>query len=255
VESGTEGPDNQSGKDDPEGGATILRFPRDWFGPPEELVPFGPRAAGQVMAEREGSGPPEGAPEEPDADPGSTPADAFWTEEAAAVHDAVDAAEPFGIGGPPRAVLTRRRNLLIASCSVGLLVLVATQVFQGGGGLPARSSRASAAVYVHPWTAISHPPVSRRTAPSPRRGPHRTPAPTRGRETNPVTAQSASSNSPPQSEPAAVPADAPATSSAETAQSSGPSHTDASAASAKSSSSQPAFGANGALGPGSSPNS
>jgi hypothetical protein len=57
----------------------VVRLPRDWLGPREDLVPFGPRAGG---AEPEPSLP---APEAPPS------AADFWGERSAAIHDAVQA--------------------------------------------------------------------------------------------------------------------------------------------------------------------
>jgi hypothetical protein len=56
----------------------VIRLPREWVGPPEELVPIGPGARARA-AQREAEA---GMP---------TPADAFWSEDAAALHDAVQA--------------------------------------------------------------------------------------------------------------------------------------------------------------------
>jgi hypothetical protein len=56
----------------------VIRLPRDWVGPPEELVPIGPGARARA-AQREAKA---GMP---------TAADAFWSEDSAALHDAVQA--------------------------------------------------------------------------------------------------------------------------------------------------------------------
>ena len=62
----------------------VIRLPRDWLGPPEELVPIGPAArARAAQRDRENAMPPA--------------ADAFWSEDSAALHDAVQAPS-----GPPR---------------------------------------------------------------------------------------------------------------------------------------------------------
>lgn len=56
----------------------VIRLPRDWLGPPEELVPIGPAARARA-AQRE-------------LEDGMPPAaDAFWSEDSAALHDAVAA--------------------------------------------------------------------------------------------------------------------------------------------------------------------
>ncbi len=71
------------GRTEDSGGLTpneenVIRLPRDWLGPPEELVPIGPAARARA-AQR-------------DAEQGMPPAaDAFWSEDSAALHDAVQA--------------------------------------------------------------------------------------------------------------------------------------------------------------------
>ena len=56
----------------------VIRLPREWLGPPEELVPVGPAARARA-AQRE-------------LDAATPPAaDAFWSEDSAALHDAVQA--------------------------------------------------------------------------------------------------------------------------------------------------------------------
>jgi len=71
------------GPNEDAGGATrneenVIRLPRDWLGPPEELVPIGPAArARAAQLEADGAPPPA--------------ADAFWSEDSAALHDAVQA--------------------------------------------------------------------------------------------------------------------------------------------------------------------
>ncbi len=56
----------------------VIRLPREWLGPPEELVPVGPAArARAAQRELDGATPPA--------------ADAFWSEDSAALHDALQA--------------------------------------------------------------------------------------------------------------------------------------------------------------------
>jgi hypothetical protein len=56
----------------------VIRLPRDWLGPPEELVPIGRAARARATQH--------------DLDHGMPPAaDAFWSEDSAALHDAVQA--------------------------------------------------------------------------------------------------------------------------------------------------------------------
>lgn len=55
----------------------VVHFPRDWFGPVEELVPFGPRASERSSAPAE-----PGLVEDPDV---------FWGEDASSLHNVVSA--------------------------------------------------------------------------------------------------------------------------------------------------------------------
>jgi hypothetical protein len=91
----------------------VIRLPRDWLGPPEELVPIGPAARARA-AQR-------------DLDDGIPPAaDAFWSEDSAALHDAVQApladvrdrvAPPVGLL-PPVAGLCRARAVRFGGLGV-----------------------------------------------------------------------------------------------------------------------------------------
>ena len=56
----------------------VIRLPREWVGPLEELVPIGPGARARAAQREAESGMP-------------TAADAFWSEDSAALHDAVQA--------------------------------------------------------------------------------------------------------------------------------------------------------------------
>lgn len=255
----TKGPDNHNGKDEADAEATILRFPRDWFGPTEELVPFGPRADDVAVAE----GDEQLIAVDEELPPSS--ASAFWSQDSARIHDAVEgpAVKSAALAEAPVAERTRWRRfsagrvLLVACCGVIGLGLVGRIMFQGGPqrALPPTSPRA--AVHVRVWTAVSHPPVVRRAAAA--RKPSHTPAP------KPAVSQSAQANSSGSTGSTdSVPvqaASAPSSSSSAAQSNSGGDGSGggaggggASAASAGGSSQQ-AFGANGALGPGSSPNS
>lgn len=237
----TEGRHNASGRDEPDDGATILRFPSDWFGPTEELVPFGPRANGPAVAEDEVL---------VDGDVAATPASgaAFWSADSAQIQDAVQGPVVPAPAPAERAWRLPRiagsRVLVIACAGLICLGLLGRFMFQRD---PRPVSRPGTTAHVHTWTAVSRPPVVRR---SPSRPSQVTKAPAH----HAAASQSVSAETPAASgSSAAVPTQvAPATSSAPAASSGGgASGTSASAAS----SSQPAFGANGALGPGSSPNS
>ena len=71
------------GRTEDSGGLTrneenVIRLPRDWLGPPEELVPIGPAARARAAQRGIENGTPPTA-------------DAFWSEDSAALHDAVQA--------------------------------------------------------------------------------------------------------------------------------------------------------------------
>lgn len=70
----------------------VIRLPRDWLGPRDELIPIGPAAEAQALTR--GEGPPPAA-------------DAFWSEDSAALHDAVQApATP-----PPKPVIATESRI------------------------------------------------------------------------------------------------------------------------------------------------
>ena len=81
--------------------ADVLHFPRDWFGPPEELVPFGPRAhaADELELRRRGpvglrpaevlGGALEDPPQTGNLDEAPAPDD-FWGEHSAQIQGAVE---------------------------------------------------------------------------------------------------------------------------------------------------------------------
>jgi hypothetical protein len=142
-----------------DGADNVVRLPRDWLGPPEELVPMGSRAR---------------ARESEETVPG---ADDFWGEGAAAVHGAIqpsarhtDAAvtppappahirprrqrrarRPWGFSvssGPRRRLITRvplRPRLVAVMAVVACLITVATIGLMEGGGHPASRGRSAAA--------------------------------------------------------------------------------------------------------------
>jgi hypothetical protein len=104
-----DGPNTPGGEEEADPAANVVRFPGDWFGPRDELVPFGPTAPGA------------------DADespvPGPVRAQDFWGEESASIHDAMagpGVAEDAGpVAGPvaPRN-RTRARRALAARVRV-----------------------------------------------------------------------------------------------------------------------------------------
>src|ERR1700727_3001710 len=105
----------------------VVRLPRDWLGPREDLIPFG------TTSERGPSG--DSAPT----------ADDFWGESSAAVQDAVQRPPIQAPStGPPR-LLARGRTLLVGLVAAAAAAVLAV-VLVGGGGqhVPRRSSSLSA---------------------------------------------------------------------------------------------------------------
>jgi hypothetical protein len=91
--------DQAGGPETIEGGV-VLRFPGDWVGPLDELIPFGP------SADRE----PSPTTSEPD----------FWGEDSAALQDAVEAPQP---SAPPLPRPARVRHPLAAGAVVAAVLL------------------------------------------------------------------------------------------------------------------------------------
>ena len=88
-----EGRQTEAGEQDAQRRSNVVRLPRDWLGPREELVPFGPR-----RAESEAPDPPATATSL-DAPPS---ADDFWGERSAAIHGALQAPESWAERGSLR---------------------------------------------------------------------------------------------------------------------------------------------------------
>lgn len=65
------------GRRDGEEAENVIRIPRDWYGPKEELIPFGPAADRRAREEAEATAP--------------LGADAFWGEDAASLHEVIQA--------------------------------------------------------------------------------------------------------------------------------------------------------------------
>ena len=225
--------------------SNVVRIPRDWFGPKDDLVPFGPRAeedwdsAGATSSNGSAT---------------SFDANVFWGEEADSVQDVVD--EP---SDAPAARRPLRGRALIAA---GLIALMA------GTGVAASLLTESGKQTVHPnvaaiktprQPALRHRLSARFDLRSVRR-------PTRLHERIKSAHHAAHPRTPTQvthhadqsrSAPSAVytqstGASTPAVSSSTAA---APDHATASTAStaSRAQSSQPAFGSDGALGPMSSP--
>jgi hypothetical protein len=105
----------------------VVRLPRDWLGPRDELVPFGPSAAPKPPGSESEAGAPSSTAD--DGPPAAvSPAD-FWGEHAAALHDAFEERdEAFA----KRVVLRARsmlpfarlrRPVLAAGCAVALALV------------------------------------------------------------------------------------------------------------------------------------
>ena len=117
----TEARQTEGEEHDAQRGDKVVRLPRDWLGPREELIPFGPRA-GSVDA--------DGPPSIP-VDPPTSPAD-FWGEQSAAIQSALEApaAPEGGLAGPGGAPAIRvgRVNRRAAAGVAAALVLLAVAV-------------------------------------------------------------------------------------------------------------------------------
>ena len=102
----TEGPKGDGGREERGSASNVVHFPRDWFGPTDELVPFGPRASQTAVVELE--------------EPALVRPDDFWGEGSAAIHDVLQAPEAgeaaaavgAGIEANPGGHATRRRKIL-----------------------------------------------------------------------------------------------------------------------------------------------
>ncbi len=212
----------------------MVRIPRDWFGPKDDLVPFGPRAGADHAAE---------APLD---------AETFWGEDADSVHDVLDGRP--GVAAGPSVRHTGRWALVAAI--LALLMTGAGLATWLPGSSQRRPGSPQIASTTNPYAAATRllqkraAAINREPRMSIRRHPrtprHRGAATRATRPTQVVyhpvqqSAPSPSTNS-----TAAASADA------------APSPTAGSQTAAQPASSpqvsQPAFGANGALGPMSSP--
>jgi hypothetical protein len=90
----SEGPPTENGKAGRD--SNVVRFPRDWIGPRDELVPFGPRAYEES----------EARPSPPTADEAPPSAADFWGEGSAAVQDALQGP---GVAGDSASPVRRSR--------------------------------------------------------------------------------------------------------------------------------------------------
>lgn len=134
---------SESGSND---AGNVVRIPRDWYGPREELVPFGPQVS-------------EDPPEPLDAN-------SFWGEGASPVHDAVappdeptdDGATELPAHVPDRFRLRggARTAALVASLAVGAVV-VGVLTSLGGASRPQHPGQAIAAVTAGAGAAADEP--------------------------------------------------------------------------------------------------
>ena len=129
-----EGQHTEHGRNEADRAGNVVRFPRDWFGPPDELVPIGRNAR---------------PPDPPTPPPASTRTAAdFWGEESATVHDALQPAPPkrvartvprvrpgiLELGRPVRRVLATPAALVLALVVVAASAFLATR--PGGSQSP-----------------------------------------------------------------------------------------------------------------------
>lgn len=257
-DAGSEGTGSNPGKGkDARQEDNVLPLPRDWLGPPEELVPFGPSAESDRSDLT-------GKAQDPELR-SSSPED-FWGEHSASVQDALDRrdADAARLAGMPARLVAgvsdRRRVALVAGAAavlalmvVGYVTLLNPSSHSGHSPLAAKLGSAGPSA-VLPWSD-SHPqlPASpfRGNGPS-NKASHR--ARRRGRTVQvsyvPKTSSqvsstqavsTTSSSAAPPSSPAVTPT-TPSPSSPSPSQQNRP----------RSNSSRP-FGAHGVLGPGRSP--
>ncbi len=255
----------QSDKSGSEHDDNVVQLPIDWLGPREDLVPFGPSAVPdppdiEQAESGDGQGKGEGAPVSPDD---------FWGERSAALHDTLEQREEAKrrsvlVGAWSRLASARFRRPAVA---MGIAALIAVAVVGslsliGGTGSPGGSTVASSAGPSHgaatwPWHAIRKPSAARpRTRAAQRTKAARHSSGTRGAKASRRGHSSSGSTSAfrtyvvASSQPSTPPASTPPPSS--TSPPTSPS-TSPTTVSDQRKSSTPAFGARGALGPGSSP--
>jgi hypothetical protein len=221
-----------------------VRIPRDWFGPKDELVPFGPRA-------REAA---DGAAEQDRAavDSGSAAvvdADLFWGGDASSVQRVLDA--------PPEAIgAGRRRSLPLIGAALAAVIAIAATAIALVDGKASRPSHSAASVIAN--RVGTHPAPRGMQRAAPRivvRRPHtsatehRSASQTHGSGTQPVSRTYASSAT----SVSYVPSRAVKSSAVDTSPAASTSRASVASAPPPTHASQPSFGASGALGPMSSP--
>lgn len=222
--------------------ANVVRIPRDWFGPKEDLVPFGPRPWADETE--------RGAPPAPPHDPKPVDPDTFWGEDSDSVHGVLDggiesAGRPRGRVRQGRWVAAAACFTLVATAGLATWLLGSSEPRTGHPAVASIGSDArvatsrflrTAAASERRPRALTRRPTKGKNVPARRDVPAR-PAPTRVvYHASPVTSPNETSSS------------SGSTGTASTTQGGG----QATAASAPSTSA-PAFGTQGALGPMSSP--
>jgi hypothetical protein len=170
----TEGP--QTGPESRENGRddNVVRLPRDWIGPREDLIPFGPRATGSRPASGPATSPPV-----PNGAPAPTAASDFWdgsAEHQDPLHGPIpDVAASGGAPrrapvrlpglparvGPPGAIWRGRLAVLAALLTVAAVMVAAVRLASAGDG-HGRTARVAAALVpvrtlthsLHVWRVI-----------------------------------------------------------------------------------------------------
>jgi hypothetical protein len=303
--------------------SNVVRFPRDWLGPPEELVPLGRSESSGAPVEASSSGPgPQPAETAPDP---TSLADDFWAGEGAgAIHDVLRAPDSVDAGPRVRgrdrlrsdfaALVVRRMRVVPLTQPVVVILCTVAGIALGVGILTAPERRAVRLARAHGSVAGASPsnrlmadgqvaviPPIEKIAPRRPAAAHaraaraqRTVKESNAKSANTTPAVAAgytpastgssvpamsdqstyATNSSPASTPAAQPAAgqsssgstssagattpsvaASTSSGSSSGSSASPPSSNPSATSAGSGPSHPAFGANGVLGPGTSPNS
>lgn len=169
----------------------VVRFPRDWFGPTEDLIPFGARASSPGTGSQRRSGDEQSAPAgsiQPAtveiAVPAAPNADAFWGggEELGAVQDAFDQPAFADADGSPGSSVQRRRSpRRLAAAALLTAVLTVAVLAQSGAPvahvhakvrMQHSSLRASASTAARPVGAapVQRPQANERRARTQRRG-------------------------------------------------------------------------------------
>lgn len=178
----------------------VLRFPKNWFGPTEDLVPFGPRAEGGAAASE--------APVVELTPPSSATADDFWGEASAAVHAAVEAPDRVPRVARPVRIAWIAAGVAIAALA-GVVLVVSMAATSGGHRV---AGRVYAALSAHDMAAIQmrvpHPvrTGSRVVARRPR-GAHRRARPHRAQNAAVILASREPSSSAASPAPATSPAE------------------------------------------------